>query len=408
MSEKLPDIYLFNPTSDFAIANGSPFWQPNKVLQKMEADLSILPSYFAHPSDYVLVEQIPSENFIGILTKTDIDLPEFVFRNNALKNSVFQQLSFGKLIPWGWCPAAHNLLSPLKGSVSHEFRSSPVFNWTDKSRYYYSREFALQVLNHFQSEFSSENILDKQNSGKICTTQNEIERLIQQWGQLMIKAPWSSSGRGLQPITKAPVHPKVWERVMAIIKEQDYLVAEPLLSKTADLAFQFEINKGIVRFIGLSHFFTDQKGQYQGNHLNGMPDIYTHEIKSFILNIRNEIIEGLISVIEKTGLADSYEGFFGVDTLIYTENNRLKINPCLEINLRCNMGLLALHLEKLLTPFKKGVYRIFFQPGKSFSEFSEEMAKEYPLLIKNQKIQSGYFPLTEPTKDSLFGAYILV
>lgn len=72
------------------------------------------------------------------------------------------------------------------------------------------------------------------------------------------------------------------------------------------------------------------------------------------------------------------------------------------------MGLLSLYLEKMIVPEKKGVYRMFYQQGTTFNEFSEEMRKKYPLVISDQKIESGFFALTEDLKDTLFGSYLLV
>jgi hypothetical protein len=108
-------------------------------------------------------------------------------------------------------------------------------------------------------------------------------------------------------------------------------------------------------------------------------------------------------------MATFYEGVFGVDTLIYfDENQSLRINPCLEINVRHTMGLLSLRLEKLIKQNKKGVYHIYYQPGTSFFTFKKEMETQYPLRISENKIESGFFAVTDAAQDSLFGAYILV
>ena len=94
--------------------------------------------------------------------------------------------------------------------------------------------------------------------------------------------------------------------------------------------------------------------------------------------------------------------------LIYRdENDELFINPCLEINLRYTMGFVALKTEKLLAEKSKGVFRIFFEPGKSFLSFSNEMRAKHPLKIKESKIESGFLALTEPTPEKKFGAYLL-
>lgn len=72
------------------------------------------------------------------------------------------------------------------------------------------------------------------------------------------------------------------------------------------------------------------------------------------------------------------------------------------------MGLLSIYLEKLIHPEKKGLFRTFYKPGTSFYQFSREMQKKHPLIITNQKIESGFFPLIDIFEDTLFGAYILV
>jgi hypothetical protein len=225
----------------------------------------------------------------------------------------------------------------------------------------------------------------------------------------MIKAPWSSSGRGLQPITKTPVHPKVWEKVMAIARDQGFAIAEPLLNKALDLALLFELKNGKVEYLGTSYFYTNNKGQYEGNYLNGLPDKTDKQTISFAEYTVEVIRQPIIKAIENSKMATLYEGVFGVDTLIYfDQNNNLKINPCLEINVRHTMGLLALRLEKLIQKNKKGVFSTYFQPGNSFYNFKKEMEEKHPLKIVDYKIESGFFALTEAQKDSLFGAFILV
>ena len=409
MTDFHPSIYLFNPTCEYAVANGSANWQPNRILQKMEFDLSALPLFFAEKDDFVLVEKIPSEEFTNSLKQIGIAIPNFILKIDAINNTCFIELPKNKLLPWGWSPAVHKLLSPFKQSCSPEFRQSPVFNWKPEHREITSRKFAAGMLKKLQTTLKADYILPVEFAPKLCTTQNDIETAIGQWGNLMIKAPWSSSGRGLQPITKIPVHQKVWEKVMGIVKEQGYAIAEPYLNKVLDFAFQFEIKKGKVEFLGISNFCTNKKGQYEGNYLNGLPMNLDKRLSEFAEFAVREICQPLINAIETSEMAIFYEGIFGVDTLIYSdEKNLLKINPCLEINVRYTMGLLSLLLEKFIHQNQQGVYRTYYQPGTSFYTFKNEMTKKYPLKITENKIESGFFALTEAVEDTLFGAYIFV
>ena len=409
MAENLPNIYLYNPTCEYAIANGKTSWQPNRILQKMESDLSALPLFFAQIDDFVLVDKIPSLEFIASLKQIGIETPNFILKTEAIQNQQFINFQKNKLLPWGWSPAMHKFLSPLKESCSVEFQQSPVISWKPEHREITSRKFAAGILNQLITTNHTDFILPIEFSPKICYTKNDIENAIKQWGNIMIKAPWSSSGRGLQTITKTPVHPKVWEKIMGIIKEQGYTLVEPFLNKVLDLALQFELKKGKIEFLGISNFCTNKNGQYEGNHLNGLPGDVEERLLEFTDFAVREIRQSLINAIETSEMAIYYEGVFGVDTLIYADaNNLLKINPCLEINVRYTMGLLSLLLEKLINQNKKAVYRTYYKPGTSFYVFTKEMEMKYPLKISDNKIDSGFFALTEAVEDSIFGAYLLV
>lgn len=403
------NIFLFNPTCEYAIANGSPNWLPNRLLHKMESDLSVLPMCFANKSDFVLVDKMPSAEFIDSLQNLNIEIPNFISIKDATNNQQFLNLPKNKLLPWGWSPAVHKFLLPFKQSCSAEFRKSPVFNWNPEHRQITSRKFAADILKQLQKSFPVDYLMPMELSPKICTAQNDFENAIEDWGKIMVKAPWSSSGRGLQPITKTPVHVKVWEKVMGIVKEQGYALVEPLLNKVLDLAFLFELKMGKVEFLGISNFCTNKKGQYEGNWLNGLPPTLEKRVLEFADFVIREIRQPLINTIENSELAVFYEGVFGVDALIYFDkNDNLKINPCLEINVRHTMGLLALQVEKLVQPGKKGMFMTFYQPGVSFYQFKNEMASKFPAVIAEGKLASGFFPLTDATENTLFGAYLII
>jgi hypothetical protein len=406
---KKPDLYHFNPTCEYAVANGNPSWQPNQLLQKMEDDLETLPLFFAKVEDYLLLKNNPSDEYLHSLRKLGITVPNFITQKNAFVDNKFLSLPLNKLIPWGWSPVVHKLFSPLKSNCSRNFLDSPVSNWKPEHKNLFSKGFARSIQKIITSEYPTERFLSDKLLTQICTSREEIEILLNRWGKLMVKAPWSSSGRGLQAITKSPIHQKVWEKLLGFVNEQGYVIVEPFLNKVLDLGFLFELKNGKISYLGTSNFSTNKKGQYQGNYLNGLPDNLNKEIISFAKFIPGKIIQPLIKTIEASDLAKYYEGNFGIDTLIFLdENSELKINPCLEINVRQSMGLLSLNLEKLILPREKGMFKIFYQPGLSFFQFKSEMEKKYPLLISGNQIKSGFFALSESTKNTSFGAYLLV
>jgi hypothetical protein len=300
------------------------------------------------------------------------------------------------------------LLNPLKIYCSPEFNKSPVFQWLPEHRAISSRKFATSVLGQLSEILPKKWIPYNHQIPKICFSKRDVEQAIETWGKTMLKAPWSSSGRGLQPITKLPVHEKVWEKINAIINDQGFVMAEPLLNKIHDMAFLFELKKGVCALVGISHFFTNSKGQYEGNWLNGLPESFDKTVSSFISKVSEPLIESLVRCIEKSSMAIHYEGVFGVDTLIYSDDGKLKINPCLEINARYTMGMVAIQLEKLIAPGEKGIFKTYYQPGQLFANFTMQMEQKHPLKIQHGKISSGFLALTPANNAEAFGAYLVI
>ena len=408
MTTQLPNIFFFNPTCEYAVANGNASWQPNRLLQKMEEDLGTLPHFFANRNDIVLVRKLPADEFLHKMAKRGVTLPRFVLLEDALKNKLKGQ-KINRLLPWGWSPVMHKLLEPLKENCSSEFLESPVAGWEPAHREFYSKKFALGILQNVLPLLPAEKTMPLQMLPKVVTSQAEIESLIERWGKLMVKAPWSSSGRGLQPITKTPVVPKVWEKLMGIVNEQGYAIAEPLLDKVLDVALQFKLKQGKISYAGRSIFLADKKGQYQGNFLNSMPQNTLPETRQMAEELPEILSSPLLKILEESPLPQHYEGYFGVDTLIFRDRDgKLRVNPCLEINLRQNMGLLSLRLEKLIAPGAKGMFKTYYRKGSSFPSFVNEMEKLHPPKLKSGKMAEGFFPLTEATSDSFFGAYLIL
>ena len=403
-----PNLFLFNPTCEYAVANGNSSWQANQLLRKMESDLCNLPQYFATKNDVVLVTRKISSEFINHLSKLNLEMPQFEILSEAVKNPKIIQLQKNRLLPWGWSPAVHKILEPFKTNCSAEFKLSPVFNWKSNYREMYSKNLARHVLTQIIEKLQSPFLVDRNNIPVICKNKTDFEAAMARWGNVMVKAPWSSSGRGLQRITKTPVHEKVWAKVFGIVKEQGYAITEPYYEKVLDFAFQFEIYQGKVKFLGNSNFITDEKGQYQGNYLNGYGKNTLEETIGFVNKMQDLVLAELIQFLEKSIIANNYEGNFGVDLMVVNQDGKLKLHPCLEINLRQNMGLLALRMEKMLYNRAAAVFKIHYSPELLFKKFADEMSHEFPLKIKHGKIEKGFFALTDFYHNQQFGAYILV
>jgi hypothetical protein len=400
-----PNLYIFNPTSDFATANGTPSWQPGLILKTMENEMANLPQYLCAAEDIVLVPKVPDKEFLSRLDNAGFQIPLFRETGSFLKSPA----ECNHLYPWGWSPAMHHQLKNLKPYCSTEFLASPVSCWREDHKELFSRITAKNILELLISEYAHESFIEPEALPVVCSSMDTIAKLANKWNRLMIKSPWSSSGRGVIPITGIPIHDSIKNRIRGMLKDQGYLMAEPYLQKQADLAFLYEITESEVKFKGYSHFQTDHKGRYTGNFLQTHQPELSPEVTDFMdkaMVFLPEIHTGILKFLNINRL---YRGHLGIDTLIYSDpEGKFKINPCLEINWRFTMGHVALHIEKHLHPGSKGYFGIWQGNKIPFSEFVRNTMKDNSLITCNGRISEGFLPLTEFSGNCRFGAYLEV
>ena len=151
-------------------------------------------------------------------------------------------------------------------------------------------------------------------------------------GKVFIKSPWSSSGRGVFPaddrtMTSALV------RSAGIIASQGSVMVEKALDKVADFAMLFTVVGAYAQFAGYSFFRSDADILREvGMHIE---ESRIEQLKDTLLNVLPDI------------LGKEYTGPVGIDMMVFRgEDGQLRINPCVEINLRYTMGFVA-----------RGIYR---------------------------------------------------
>ena len=105
-----------------------------------------------------------------------------------------------------------------------------------------------------------------------------------------------------------------------------------------------------------------------------------------------------------------YKGYIGVDMIICRmQDNSNALHPCVEINMRMNMGVVSTILaNRFLSPHSRATFSIEYYPkSEELHNFHSQMNKEHPLIITNKKIESGFMPLTPTGKSNNYVAYIL-
>lgn len=393
-------VFYFNPTCELAVANGSFSYMPPRLLRDFENDCSVLPFVFGKPGDFVLTEKVPSKEFIMRLTDAGFEMPEFCTLQELISGKTE---TIGSILPWGWSPAAHFYLKDLKEKCSPEFRESPVYSWKEGHKTLFERITSL----HFLADLLQQNPLDflikKERIGTKVTTIEEIEELLKRQFPLVLKAPMSSSGRGIQILRKQTLNTSNRQWISGILNQQKYLIAELFLNKIMDLSFQFKINNDEPEYLGYSVFETNSNGQYQSTLIH--PEI------NQAISTEMETKIGTTALLLKEALRNSvyakwHRGFLGIDALIYREMEGIRIQPCIEINSRMNMGILTKKIESHIHNESTGRFELFLGSPGEFMKFVNDKTYKNSLKIKNGTISSGFLSLVEPDENKQFGAYI--
>ena len=405
-----PDIYYFNPTCELAVVNGSDNYMASAKLRRFEEELSFLPGIIAQPKDIVLSACQPDQEYVDLLTKAGFILPTFQVAENLFSDPGILEAEKGFLFPWGWSPSSHKQLLPLKAQCCTEFLSSPIAQWKDIHRELYSRKAALAILNNIITRSRNCNYITGNDLPEICTTHEQIIQLQKKWEKVVVKAPWSASGRGLQILRPDEYNQTNRQVISGYIKQQGYVVVEPWHNKLLDPSFQFfSDGKGDIIYKGFTTFTTDQAGRYWGNHIQELPPDLEPSLKEFLLTNISEIKKTICLTLTSSNYSTEYSGWLGVDTMILksTEGN-FRFHPCLEINCRFTMGAIALKLRDHLAEGSVGEYKILHGKQGYFNQYCRNEMTIEPLEMDNGKIVSGFLPLTPMIPESTFGAYIKI
>lgn len=187
-------------------------------------------------------------------------------------------------------------------------------------------------------------------------------------------------------------------------------MVEKRLNRVLDFAMEFEMDRLFhLNFLGYSVFQTSRRGEYEGNKvasnssLEGMIAKYTGT--GFLHEIREQLEKVVTTVFH-----GKYVGYLGVDMMIYEdESGEFGVQPCVEINLRYNMGIVSIALQRYLQESVEGVFNIHFSPRPGEIMQSVEKNRDmYPLLMETGRIVSGYINLTPVSRESRFVAELYI
>lgn len=210
--------------------------------------------------------------------------------------------------------------------------------------------------------------------------------------QLMVKRPYTSSGRGVFPLP-LPIQPKHLEALIGSCMRCGSISIEPHLDVVDNWAIEYTRNaQGEISFFALSHFATHPSGRaYLGNHLSSPQELW-QKLSSYVgENTLQQLIEVQRRWLERELVASEYIGYIGIDLLFYRDGEQLCLHPCVEINLRTTMGIVAhFAYERYVPTGCKGIFRLERNNDK------RPTPKHIPLLTTTDSTHfSAYIELEE-------------
>lgn len=365
-----PNLFYFNPTVEMAVVNGSPFYQPPQLLQTFEREMAPIMQFLSSPDDIVVLEDDRNQLYAASSLLTG-NSPRFLTFTELYNNAQ----SFNYLVPWGWSPALYNRFSPVWHKFSDEFRASKNGAWNPIFPTLLNRITSNKILLQILDKHEISGLINSNSVPVLCTTPEQIEKIFSTLGQIVLKAPISSSGRGVLMLRKNILNNanKAW--IKSVIEHQGGIITEPLFKKIADLSFHFNLKNSRAEYLGCIFFKTNSNGGFQGCYLNNPP-----EIERFLQSVSktiNEIIPVLTRLIEQN-YGIHYDGYIGVDAMIVDENNTICLHPCVEINMRSTMGLVTLKMKEKLGNIN-GFWEIIYAPQGLETKKSDNQIPLFPV-----------------------------
>lgn len=389
------EVYLFNPDNDLALANGDENYTPPLSARKMADDLSLLPIWYTSPGMLVMSNEPDADEWI-LQIKNLFNLSVGRIREDDI---AFQ--SSLKLCPWGWNAAL------IKQARTLGFSDDVL---PDKKQ--------MEILRELSHRSLAVSLLRELNvSSSFCgvseelTSDEAVREFVEHYPKVLLKAPWSGSGKGLRPGKgEYTSHIQGWSN--RVIKNQRCVVGEPWLDKVKDFAMEFFCDEsGKVSFAGYSFFETDVRGAYTGNLLASNEAI-EQRLTEFVNAADLHLLRNQLEIKLSQLIGEKYNVYLGVDMMIcrFPEQPVFRIHPCVEVNLRMNMGIFSrLFYDRFITPGKMGYFQVdyFNDPSLLMTDHEKKQA-DFPLVVENGRIVSGYMELTPVTQQKNYRASILV
>lgn len=384
-------LQFFNPDSDLALASGDSNYIAPRLAAKMGKDLSVLPCWYSSQDEAVLIADKDR------LKKWDSPHPRCDFFDYGEVKGHSELIP----MPWGWNPM-----------LVHSFRKMGI------NGAFLPDDERMECLRRLSHRASSVRLFHSLSfpfpvcgAPEVLSSDETVRIYVENHSSCLLKEPLSGSGKGLR-WCRGQYNEMLQRWSRNIIRNQEGIIAEPVYNKVKDFAMEFYVDtSGEVSFAGYSLFMTDEWGAYEGNLLVSDQEI-ERLLSDFVpleqlLMVKEQLICRLSQLLQ-----GNYTGYLGIDMMICKSegSSEYLIHPCVEINLRMNMGMVARKLfDNHVSPQSQGFFRVdYYKTPRELMQRHEMMSRSFPLLMEGDKVKCGYLPLIPICDDTQYLAYINV
>lgn len=381
---------MFNPESDMALAFGSEGYTAPPHARRLRHDLQMLPVWYCGGNAAVISQDCATDAAWIAQLRRDFGIDVECVDINHIQNYRF------RYYPWGWNHDLRQWL--LRWCVPTE--DVPSREWMEALRLLSHRRSAIKLHRHLSRELSYALPPEPIEAGSLA----EVLEFERAYPRCYIKAPWSGSGRGIYQALDTN-SPNFIEWTGGIIRRQGSVMCEQALDRVMDFALEYRCESGRAEFGGYSVFSTDSHDSFD-SCMVASRDV----LRGVIVDRLGDapLLDAVIASCQRfvaDAIAPLYTGWLGIDMMLYRSGDgSLRLNPCVEINLRMTMGVVAIHLaDSYLAPRSIGSFRIeYIKSGV------KEPQTANGIELDGGKIVSGTMPLVPVYASSHYSANLAV
>ncbi len=357
-------IHLFNPDHEHALAANRADYTPPHAARQLRNDLAFLPALWADDGDIVVVDDVNAAlnayRKLKLHRRADVRWTTLDSLRDEL--TTWQDV---RIDPWVWDNRFVRKLQRA-GVPDHLLPSADSL---DAIRDLSNRHTAVDILKRLS------HIPTLVGCSTTCHSFEEVKNFLADEGDIVVKAPWSCSGRGIRYVNATTIDNNTMRWIHNTLHRQGSVTVERHLPKVMDFAAEFvATSDGDMEFIGLSLFST-VNGMYTGNLLT-TPEEKRRMLTQYVGEASLDVAISQTKRMLSDRIGGAYAGPLGVDMMVvadsYEDDQEVKgyckIAPCVEINLRRTMGHVALALSEhshrgiMSTLFDGKQYRLKIAP----------------------------------------------